>query len=308
MTRATAWITRHTAAAATLVGIEGTSSYGATFTHHLIEAGFEVCEVKPPRKAARGNAGKTDAIDALTGAISLLRVDTNKLIRPRGGQVETELIAELLAEREMLTTQRTQRINHLIAYARTRDLGIDARRGLTLREITEIAEWADGGDPAKNIAIRQAAAILAISAEIDTCAKQLRRCVESTAPQILDEFGVGPVVAGRLIVAYGKPGRIRSEAAFASLAGVSPVPASSGNTVRYRLNRMGDRKLNAALHTVAMAREQRDPTTREYVARRTAEGKTRREIRRCLKRAIARQLYRRLDAIMTTEIEPINAL
>jgi len=115
-------------------------------------------------------------------------------------------------------------------------------------------------------------------------------------PTLLDEPGVGPVVAAQLLVSWSHPGRVRSEAAFAALAGVSPLEASSGQRARHRLNRTGDRALNRALHTVALTRLRCHPETRQYAARRSAEGKTGRDIKRCLKRAIARRLYRRIQA------------
>ena len=119
--------------------------------------------------------------------------------------------------------------------------------------------------------------------------------VRALAPQLLDEPGVGPIVAAQLIVAWSHRGRLRSEAAFARLAGVAPVPASSGQTTRQRLSRGGDRQLNRALHTVVLHRRQHDPVTRDYIARRIAEGKSRRDATRLIKRYLARHLYRLLQ-------------
>ena len=116
--------------------------------------------------------------------------------------------------------------------------------------------------------------------------------LRALAPQLLDEPGVGPIVAAQLLVAWSHHGRVRSEAAFARLAGVAPVPASSGKTTRHRLSRGGDRQLNRALHTIALHRRQHDPATRNYIARRVADGKTRRDATRILKRYLARHLYR----------------
>ena len=124
------------------------------------------------------------------------------------------------------------------------------------------------------------------------------------APGLTDRRGIGPVTAAQAIVSFSHPGRCRSEAAFAALAGTSPLQASSGRTVRHRLNRGGDRALNSAIHTIALTRMRSCPRTRAYVARRTAEGKTTREIRRCLKRYIARELYRTLTAAMTPTATP----
>jgi Transposase IS116/IS110/IS902 family len=125
---------------------------------------------------------------------------------------------------------------------------------------------------------------------------QLRTIVDDLAPGLTDRYGVGPVTAAQAVVSFSHPGRCRTEAAFAALAGTSPLPASSGRTVRHRLNRGGDRALNCAIHTIALTRTRGCPRTRAYIQRRTAEGKTPREIRRCLKRYIARELYRQLTA------------
>jgi transposase len=126
-------------------------------------------------------------------------------------------------------------------------------------------------------------------------AKELRTLVQAMAPALLAQPGVGPVTAAQLLISWSHTGRLRSEAAFAMLAGVAPIPASSGQVVRYRLNRGGDRQLNRALHTIVMIREGWHEPTKRYVARRTVEGKSRREIRRCLTRAVARGLYRLLE-------------
>jgi transposase len=148
--------------------------------------------------------------------------------------------------------------------------------------------------------------ILALQAEVDEVGEQLGRLVAATMPALLEVIGIGPVVAAQLLVSWSHPGRLRAEAAFAALAGAAPIPASSGKTVRYRLNRSGDRQLNRALHTIALARRAHHPETRAYVARRTAQGKTSKEINRCLKRALARRLYKLLEA--TTHADRIKRL
>ena len=128
---------------------------------------------------------------------------------------------------------------------------------------------------------------------------QLQAIVEDMAPGLTERRGIGPVTAAQVIVGFSHVGRCRNDAAFAALSGTSPLQASSGRTVRHRLNRGGDRALNSALHTIAMVRMRCCPRTKAYVARRTAEGKTTREIRRCIKRYIARELHRALTATMT---------
>ena len=133
---------------------------------------------------------------------------------------------------------------------------------------------------------------------------QLLAIVDDIAPGLTSRYGIGPVTAAQAIVSFSHPGRCRNEAAFAALGGTSPLPASSGRTIRHRLNRGGDRALNRAIHAIALTRMRSCPRTRAYVARRTAEGKTAREIRRCLKRYIARELYRQLTQSMKPLTNP----
>ena len=153
---------------------------------------------------------------------------------------------------------------------------------------------------ARREAVRLAKRVIAADREIAANTKQLTDLLNaSPARVLLDQPGIGPVTAAVALAAWSHPGRVRSEAAFASLAGVNPIPASSGNTVRHRINRGGDRRLNRALHMATVTRIRMDPRTRAYVEKRTAEGRTPREIRRCLKRYLARQIYRQLNAAET---------
>ena len=139
---------------------------------------------------------------------------------------------------------------------------------------------------------RRIEAATAEAAELET---EILGHIRALTPQLLDEAGIGPIVAAQLIVTWSHQGRVRSEAAFARLAGVAPIPASSGQTIRQRLSRGGDRQLNRALHTVVLHRRHHDPATKDYIARRVAEGKTQREAVRLLKRYLARHLYRVLN-------------
>jgi transposase len=140
--------------------------------------------------------------------------------------------------------------------------------------------------------------------QLDVNRGQLLAIVTDIAPGLTDRYGVGPVTAAHAVVAFSPPGRCRNQAAFAALADTSPIPASSGRIVRHRLNRGGDRALNCAIHTIALTRIRSCPRTRAYIERRTAEGKTPREIRRCLKRYIARELYRQLTRSMQSANRP----
>jgi transposase len=161
-------------------------------------------------------------------------------------------------------------------------------------------------DASRDHAVRQAEirrlalALREAQRELAANRKQLLAIVEDMAPGITSRYGIGPVSAAQAIVSFSHPGRCRNEAAFAALGGTSPVPASSGKTIRHRLNRGGDRALNRAIHTIALTRMRGCPRTRAYVQRRTTEGKSSREIRRGLKRYIARELYRQLTQSMTT--------
>jgi transposase len=146
--------------------------------------------------------------------------------------------------------------------------------------------------------------VLALEAEASDLETEIEQLVKDTVPQLLDEIGVGPISAAQIYCSWSHRGRLRSDGAFAMLGGAAPIPASSGQTIRYRLNRAGDRDLNCALHTIVLTRLQHDPATRAYAARRTAEGKTPREIKRCLKRYVARNLYRLLEA---TGPHPVTA-
>jgi transposase len=146
-----------------------------------------------------------------------------------------------------------------------------------------------------------------LAAEADQLQAELTVLVRAVAPWLLEVPGVGPLSAAQVLVSWSHAGRFRSEAAFAALAGVNPIPASSGQVTRYRLNRGGDRQLNRTLHTILLVRLRTDPDTRTYLARRTAEGKSRRDAKRCLRRVIARQLFRLLERYDQPGVEVIRA-
>lgn len=304
LARALAWIDRR-ASAGRLVAVEGTSSYGASLTEALQRADIPVIEARPPRRVDRGSRGKSDPIDAEAAARAVLRTDTALLSWPRSGKIRSALRV-LLAARRSMDTQRTASRNALTALLRTINLGIDVRHPLTDMQIASIAAWrhhpSDDIDMliARAETVRLARDVIELTGKLATNHDALRQYVSALAPTVLNIAGVGPVSAAVFLTAYSHVGRVRSEAAFASLAGAAPVPASSGNTSRHRLNRHGDRRLNWALETVARVRLSYDPDTRAYKQRRLAEGKTGKEIKRMLKRYIARQIYRHLTVALTT--------
>lgn len=296
--RARDWISRRTEGDldAVLVAAEGTGSYGAVLSDVLAEAGFRVVEAPTPRRD-RGR-GKTDALDATLAARATLVMPMARLRDRRAGQAHTALRV-LTVAREHLNVERTRCINALTSLLRSHDLGIDARKSLTAGQITAIAGWrrreeALGTATARAEAVRLAKRALVLDEELGENREQLTEIVTAEAPKLLELRGVGAVTAAIVLTVWSHPGRIRSEAAFAAIAGTAPIPASSGNTVRHRLNRGGDRQLNRAMNTIVLTRMRTDPNTRAYVQRRLAQGKTSKEIRRCLKRYVTRQIFRTL--------------
>lgn len=303
MDRALAWIGRRSGGDLdALVVIEGIGSYGAQLARTVAKAGYQVAEPAAIPKALRRSMGKSDELDAQLIARSVLPIATDRLRRPRLGQGDREAMRILLGARDQLNTERSQALGALTALVRTHDLGIDARRALSAGQIKQIAAWRprQGQDIATATARREATRL---ARRITDCDKDLANnkseltdlVAASDSAHITNELGVGAVNAATLLTVWSHPGRIHSEAAFAAIAGTSPLPASSGKTTRHRLNRGGDRRLNRALHTILLTRMRTDPRTRAYVERRTAQGRTLKEIRRSLKRYLARQLYRILN-------------
>jgi transposase len=306
LNRAVAWIGRRTEGLVddVLIAAEGTGSYGAVLSEVLEENGYRVVEAPTPRRE-RGR-GKTDSLDALLAARSTLLMPLALLRDRRAGQ-EQAALQVLTVSRDQLNADRLRCINALTALVRTRDLGVDARKALTGHQVTTIAAWRRrdeglGTATARAEAVRLAKRVIELDRELADNHAQLERIVTRQAPGLLELQGVGAVSAAIILTGWSHPGRIRSEAAFAQLAGTCPIPASSGNTVRHRLNRGGDRRLNRALNTVVLTRMRIDPETKAYIARRSAEGKTPKEIRRCLKRFVTRQIYRHLATTAAAEI------
>lgn len=299
---ALAWIAEHAPGPRVVVALEGTRSYGIGLARASAAAGVAVVEIERPRRAER-RRGKSDPIDARLAALHALRLDAERLPTPRGDGDREALRILLGARREMVAT-RTRTVNRLRALLLTGDEQDRAmsRSSLTVARLTAIARRRGPRDQTREHAVRRAEArrlALAIRAahqELRDNMKQLASVVTQVAPQLLTKHGVGPVSAGQAVVSWSHPGRCRNDAAYAALGGASPLPASSGRTVRHRLNRGGDRALNRALHDILLTRWRTCPRTRAYISRRRSEGKTDLEIRRCLKRYIARELYRTLNA------------
>jgi len=302
ISRALAWMHRR-ADGRLLVAIEGAGSYGAVIARVFQGAGLTVCDVRPPKRASRAGHGKSDEIDAVAAARTALATDVERLAEPRSDGIRAALRV-LLTARQAMDGRRTADRNALTALLRSFQLGMDVRKPLTDGQVREIAGWRRRpAEDAPMTTIRQEARRLAVSViqlteQLEANRDALADYVEQLAPGLQSIRGVGPVTGAQVIAAYSHKGRIRSEAAFANLAGAAPLQASSGNTTRHRLNRQGDRQLNRALDTIVRVRLTCDRSTQDYMERRTSEGKSRREVRRSLKRYLARQLFRQLNTAM----------
>jgi len=279
--------------------IEGTGSYGLGLTRFLTGRQERVLEVSRLRRERR-SGGKTDALDAVRAARSVLSSDRPST--PRAGG-ERQALQALVAAREGAVNAKRAGLCQL------RDLLVTAPEPLRseLRPLTRprllqrlaATRPHSRHDPELRgnlLALRSIARrLLRLTAEERELAREIETITRRLAPHLLDQPGIGPHAAAQLVLSWSHQGRITSEAAFARLAGTAPIPASSGQTVRYRLDRSGDRKLNRALHQILVTRRRTHPATIAYIERRLHEGKTRREANRCLKRYLARSLYRLLE-------------
>jgi transposase len=280
--------------------IEGTGSYGAGLTAHLLEQGEWVVEIDRPARPARRNGAKSDELDAARAAREALSREHLAQPRRRG---DREALRVLLTTRHGAVVARTKAICHLKALlvSAPEQLRQHFRNMRTDEQLTRCARLrtspSQSGEHRSTVIVLRSTArrALALEAEAADLETEIERLVNQIAPNLLDEPGVGAISAAQILCSWSHAGRLRSEAAFAALAGAAPVPASSGQTVRYRLNRGGDRQLNRALHTIVLSRLAHHDETRTYAARRRADGKTPREIKRCLKRHLSRRLFKLLE-------------
>jgi len=281
--------------------IEGTGGHGAGLARHLDRGEEVVLELDRPERAKRRHGAKSDPLDAVRAAREAL--SRPRLGTPRAGG-DRQALSVLLAARRSAVEASTVAQRQLFSLVIAAPEHLRARlRGRKLPEMVKVAarlrvqpgwdtESATTAATLRTLA-RRTQALTVEAAELE---KQILAIVRSWRPDLLNEFGVGPIVAATVLCAWSHPGRVRSEAAFAMLAGAAPIPANSGQvTTRYRLNRYGDRQLNRALNTIALSRQRYHAPTKAYIERRTSDGKTPREIRRCLKRYIARDLFRLLE-------------
>ena len=283
--------------------IEGTGCWGAGLCRFLQAEGERVLEVDRPRREGRSPA-KSDPLDAIRAARTALAGE--RLPEPRSAGKREELRALVTAREGALTAKRAGlcQLRALIVTA-PEPLRAELRRLSRARLIARLR----GLRPDRNtsqprgllLALRSVASrVSELTREERELRSEIRTLVTELAPQLLNEPGIGPASAAQILLAWSHPGRLHSEAASARLAGAAPIPASSGQTIRYRLDRGGDRQLNRALHTIIVSRRKTHPDTIAYIDRRTSEGKTVREAIRCLKRYLARHLYRQLEATPMT--------
>jgi transposase len=288
--------------------VEGAGSYGAGLAAFLQARGELVVEVGRPKRPARRTGAKSDALDALRAAREALACDHLVTPRRRG---EREALRVLLATRHSACRAKVSAINQLKALivGAPEELRAELRGLGTKRQVVRCAVLRER--PTRSLehrttvrALRSTAQrIQLLAAEAAGLRAEVERLVAAIAPWLLELSGVGPISAAQILVSWSHAGRLRSEAAFAALAGANPIPASSGQVTRHRLNRGGDRQLNRALHTIVLARLRDDPETRAYAARRRSQGKSTRDIRRCLKRAVARQLFKLLERFDVAGVE-----
>jgi len=283
--------------------VEGTGSYGAGLTAFLTAQGEVVFEGDRPQRRARGKAGKSDQLDAIRVAREALANAHHAQPRRRG---QREAIRVLLTARAGAVDAYSKALNQVYALVVTAPEPVRDRlnklkgdRLLAACQRLRCTGDLETATTARTLR-RVARRALELAAEAADYERQLSALLTTCAEPLLAQTGVGPITAAQLLVSWSHAGRLRSEGAFAALAGVAPIPASSGRTIRHRLNHSGDRQLNRALHLVALTRGRVDPATRQYIARRTAEGKSPREIRRCLKRYLARRFFKLLQRLDMT--------
>jgi transposase len=279
-----------------VVGIEGAGSYGAGLCQHLRGAGLVVVEVERPRRRDR-RAGKSDHIDALLAAKRVLAGDGVSTPRAAGGRAA---LSVLVVAYRSCVGERTRLLNQLQGLCVTAPAALRERigKGNGVRLADRLARMRDRSDAGQH-----EQTMLTVLRDLARRARQLDaqagqyRCeitnlVRELHPTLMDEPGVGPISAAKLLVC--DPARFPTEAAFARSNGTAPIPASSGHTIRYRLSRGGDRQANNAIHTIAMNRAVNHAESRAYLDRRIRQGKTHRDAMRALKRQISRRMYRRL--------------
>jgi transposase len=289
------------------IGVEGTGSYGAGITRHLAEAGMHVLEVDRPDRSDRRRKGKDDDLDAISAARAALHHRRTSTPKTKDGAVEALRVLRVTRATAVRARRSALQLLRMSIVSAPEELRDQVRNLTRMQLIRTCAAWrpdvTDAADPvsATRIALKSLARrILELGDEIAALDELIEPIVTDLAPQLLARVGIGVEVAGQLLVTAGdNHERMRTEAAFAMLCGVAPLPASSGMTTRHRLNRGGDRQANSALHLAVISRLRMHEQTKAYVAKKTAEGHSKLEIIRCLKRYLAREVYYLLNPSTT---------
>ena len=282
-------------------GIEGTGSYGAGVARFLTGQSYTVALVNRPDRSVRYRKGKSDPTDAEMAARAVLAGVANAT--PKSGEGEVEMIRMIRSAKESAVKARTQALNQMKALVVTAPAELrEILNGLPTSALTtQCARFRLGRVDNPMAAAKYAHRSLArrfrqLSKEVQDLEAKLESLTRAAGPALVNVFGIGPDTAAALLIAAGSnPQRLRSEAAFASLCGVSPIPASSGKTNRHRLNPGGDRQANAALYRIVIVRLRYDHRTMAYMRRRTTEGMSKTEVIRCLKRYVAREVFSALQ-------------
>lgn len=290
------------------VGIEGTGSYGAQLARHLTAQDIDVLEVDRPDRKARRHHGKSDPLDAESAARAVLAGTAGTIPKARTGPVESlrALKTTKRAAMKAMVAARSALVHTIITAPQCVRDHLSGVRGTARVEACarlrpDSARLHEPEQGVKMALRRTARRCLALAEEVAALDAEIEALVKHTAPTLLDHYCVGPDTAAQLLITAGdNPDRIRSEASFAALCGVSPLPASSGRTTRHRLNRGGDRHANEALWRIIMVRLSHDPRTQAYARRRSQENLSKREIIRCLKRYLVRELL----PTITAELQP----
>lgn len=286
------------------VGIEGTGSYGAAITKRFTQLGVEVIDVNAPDKQDRRRRGKTDRFDAFSAARAILSGRATTVAKTRDGEVEAARV--LRTTRQLLVKQRTETINQLrgllVSAPETLRATLTGLSGKKLAQACARLRDRTTDDivttTVKDMLRTVGRHYLHLDTETARIKHALTQVVTAYAPELVAAYGVGPDVAATLLSVAGQNmDRLPSEAALAHLAGAAPIPASSGKTSRYRLNRGGNRQANAALYRIVLVRMKSHQPTRDYVAKCLARGKSKQDAIRLLKRYIAREIYPILIAI-----------
>ena len=280
-------------------GIEGTGSYGAGVARFLTDRSYTVIEVNRPDRSVRYRKGKSDPTDAEMAARAVLSGVADAT--PKSGEGEVEMIRMLKSAKDSAVKARTQAVNQMKALVVTAPAELrESLDGLTTSALAtamrkSFRPWSSERSQGSGQVRSSLPCLSSTVGSVMRCGSleiELERLTKAAAPALVNAFGIGPDTASSLLIAAGSnPDRLRSEASFASLCGVNPIPASSGKTNRHRLNRGGDRQANAALYRIVVVRLRYDLRTQAYMRRRTAEGMSKTEVIRCLKRYVAREVY-----------------